>query len=566
MAQAGSRLRSSLPGFGCALLAVVAILATHPVLEAGFADDWSYARICLDFLRSGRIVYDGWCNSILIPHVMWGALAAKLFGFSFLTLRLSTLPFVAGSALLLFSLARRFGLTPRHAVLATLTVILSPVFVPLGASFMTDIPGFFWILLCFYGCARAACSGNVSRATAWLVMAALASLIGGSSRQIVWLGALVAAPSTAWLLRWRRGLPVRAAILWLISLLVVLACLNWFRQQPYSVPEAFPSGAMNLPGIVHLSRHMAAFFATALLFSLPCLVLFLPSLLEAPKVWIISLAGACSGAVWLKALAPCMQGVVTAAGVSGDLDSLVANAPVLTMPVRVAITWLLMSSLWAFVYVIWREPWKVWLGMALSKVSFVWIFGPFCLAYIALLVPRAAAQGVIGVGLFDRYSIPLLPILLILILRIYQERINSQAPLIAFGVLAIFAAYAVASTHDNFALERAREEAVTELGKHGVSRSEIQAGFESDGWAQLEMDGHINDPRIELPPGSFRRVLNTMPNGCGFWFSDRAPAIHPVYFVEPEASPCLRPTAFASVPYSGWIPPYQHEMLIETAR
>jgi hypothetical protein len=43
-----------------------------------------------DFAATGRFVYNGWPGMMLIPQIVWAAGFIKLFGFSFLVVRLST--------------------------------------------------------------------------------------------------------------------------------------------------------------------------------------------------------------------------------------------------------------------------------------------------------------------------------------------------------------------------------------------------------------------------------------------------------------------------------------------
>ena len=169
------------------------------------------------------------------------------------------------------------------------------------------------------------------------------------------------------------------------------------------------------------------------------------------------------------------MGIVTPTVVDGDLDGLGANPTVLTIPVRVILTVFLVIVFYAFLHfvVTWARSGKTPKPEAhqLDWRSLFWLLGPFTLAYLALLVPRAGSKGVIGVNIFDRYAIPLLPVVLILALRLYQDTIQPNAPAMAFLTLAAFSVFAVAFTHDYFAGERARLSAATGLMAAGVPRN-----------------------------------------------------------------------------------------------
>jgi hypothetical protein len=122
----------------------------------GLMDDWSYIKTALVFSQTRNIVYNGWATAMLGWAIPWGALFIRLFGFSFTTVRLSTLPLALGSVFLFHASLRRFAVTPRNAILGALTLGLSPLFLPLAASYMTDVAGLFCI--CYVStCVREQC-------------------------------------------------------------------------------------------------------------------------------------------------------------------------------------------------------------------------------------------------------------------------------------------------------------------------------------------------------------------------------------------------------------------------
>ena len=71
-----------------------------------------------------------------------------------------------------------------------------------------------------------------------------------------------------------------------------------------------------------------------------------------------------------------------------------------------------------------------------------WLLGPFALSYVGLLLPRAM-QGFT----FDRYLLPLLPVAIIILLRLYELRSATELPALSWAVLAAFAFYTVAAGH-----------------------------------------------------------------------------------------------------------------------
>ncbi len=209
MTGVGDARRSSRNALLCAAIFAMCWLIAQPFAKMPFIDDFSYTKTALDFARTGHFVYNGWATAMLGWQVPWGALFIKLFGFSFDVLRFSMLPIAMASVYLFHQILRRFGINPANAVLGTLTMALSPLFLLLGASYMTDVPGLFVILLCIYMCQRAVAAKSDKAAVYWLIFATAVNVAGGTVRQIAWLGALVMVPSTAWLLRHRRGMKTR---------------------------------------------------------------------------------------------------------------------------------------------------------------------------------------------------------------------------------------------------------------------------------------------------------------------------------------------------------------------
>ena len=151
-------------------LLCAAVLATLPWAEVGMNDDWSFTHTALDVARSGRLVYYYWSEPIIGFQAYWAALFIRIFGFSFTLVRLSTLPLAMGSAALLHGLARYAGLARGPAFLATLSVMLSPLVIPLSVSFMTEIPALFFLLAVVY-CGLRALDHPDRRGCAWWLFA-----------------------------------------------------------------------------------------------------------------------------------------------------------------------------------------------------------------------------------------------------------------------------------------------------------------------------------------------------------------------------------------------------------
>ena len=196
----------------------------------------------------------------------------------------------------------------------------------------------------------------------------------------------------------------------------------------------------------------------------------------------------------------------------------------------------------------------------LSRRELAILLGPFTVVYLALVLPFGA-EGT----LFNRYLLPVLAVALIIVLRLYEQKVATRLPTISLVFVFLVAAYSVAAMHDFYAVQRARLLAVSEIRAAGVPRTSFYGGFAYDGWTQAESWGYVVGPHINLPPGIQRAPSwNPSSDPCSGWFADIYPAIHPRYAVSFDKLACHGPASFAPVRYSTWLPPYTGSIYIQT--
>lgn len=568
-------ISSSRNGILCSLLVFVCVFATYPVAEMGLMDDWSYIHTALVFAQTGHVVYNGWATAMLGWTIPWGALFIRLFGFSFTTVRLSTLPLALGSAFLFHASLRRFGVNPRNAVIGTLTLGLSPLFVPLAASYMTDVAGLLCILLCLYLCQRATSAHTDLGSALWLLLAASSNVVGGTVRQIVWLGTLVMVPSTAWLLRKRRGVPLVAVFAWLASLGAIWIWSRWFHQQPYALEEKIDQGPLRILMLGHMAVELVKAFLCLSLLVLPILIAWVPgwgnlsrtARIRTTCLFIVLLCAAVAFGHWGTLdhrIMPWLGHVIGTLSIVPNTGEMLGTRPVtLNLPWRVALSLLVILSFAMFLEQIVTKPWRARPRADQPSEQLrqaVWILGPFAIGYVAFLLPRA-----IYFFIFDRYLLELLPVAITLLCLTYQRWVRERLSVWCTVMLVVSALYAVAGTHDWFALNRARVAAIAEIEKTGVPTNAIQGGYDYDGWTQIEVAGHINDPRIISPLQAYKPNLVPidLPDACRLDFAPYTPAVQPKYFVVFSLMPCLQRSAYHPVTYRSWLPPFHRTIFIQ---
>jgi hypothetical protein len=556
----------------CALLLAVCTLASYPFAEIGGNDDFAYVRSAKALAETGHIVYFGWSSAMLGWQLALGALFIKIFGASFAATRVSIFLVAIVTAFLLQRTFARLGLNDTNASFATLTLVLSPLFIPLSFSFMSDIPGLFAIVLCLYLCLRAIESPLSSHATAWLLAAMISNAILGTARQTGWLGLLVIVPSTFWLLRSRLRSTVLLTCVWFLCIEFTFACMYWFARQLYTTAEGTYGMGLDsdhLSGVVLAALRVP--LVTALLL-LPIFVAFaLAFLKRRTRAVYISVAGAILffAYLWLRPhsywvetiLAPALSGVgdyVTPQGILQLPD--IGNRPiVLNFAARTVITVVSYFAAFAFVVLLItvRRTRKTAIRQDQStRISWQQLFillGPFTLSYCSFLAIRTFAA-----IMLDRYLLPLLFVIALVALRFYQERISPRLPVASFAVLFLFAAFAIAGTHDSFALDRARIAATRQLQTAGVPRTAFYGGFAYDGWTQIDSQGYIDADSVRIPNGirHLSRVRSKF-SPCGYSFARYYPVIHPRYALSYDNFSCGTPdSTFAPVPYRLWLPPF----------
>jgi hypothetical protein len=556
----------------CAATLPLCALVIWPVVEMGVCDEWSYAKTVQILARTGHVVYNGWATAILGWQLYLGALFVKLFGFSFTVIRLSMLPVAMATAWIAHRTLVRAGINQWNATVGVLVFVLSPLFLPLSVTFMTDVPGLFSIILCLYACLRALQADTDDASLRWLCFAAVSNALTGMVRQTSWLGVLIMVPSTLWLLRHRKGLLVGGAAIYLASIVFIYSVLRWFHHQPYSVPELLIKKSiwspvhgmwvllLTLPEVACLLLPVLLFFIPAVPFRQrrAVAVLSVCSLLVVAYLFVV----AHRDQEWLMPNF-WMGSYVSYYGIMYFVPPHGTPPAVLGFGVRLVLTCLAALSAISFLTVVLLSA-RRQRNDPLKPDSVGWrqlfvLFAPFTLVYFALLLPRATFSLI-----FDRYLLAPLFLALIVMLRGYQERVKTHLPAATLAAIALYAAFGIAGTHDAFAMRRAYLAAVQELRSAGVPPTAIDGGWEYNGWNQIELSHFINDPKIPVLPGDrFMPLVGKHTFGiCRPDFLNEFAAIWPRYGLAVSPTECHGSAGFPPVQYHTWLAPHLNTLYI----
>jgi len=125
-----------------ALVAVwaAAVVLVDPRADVSILDDWCYAISVEQILNGQGFHVSPWSSTFPPVQLWWGTVFAWLGGFSFTSLRMSTLVLWLVGTLGSYGGLRELGCRASAALFGALTVALYPIAFGLAFSFMSDIP------------------------------------------------------------------------------------------------------------------------------------------------------------------------------------------------------------------------------------------------------------------------------------------------------------------------------------------------------------------------------------------------------------------------------------------
>jgi hypothetical protein len=186
-------------------------------------------------------------------------------------------------------------------------------------------------------------------------------------------------------------------------------------------------------------------------------------------------------------------------------------------------------------------------GPRVSERDVLTLLVPFVLAYLMALLPRAYNP-----GLWDRYLLPPIAMLILGILRLYQVRIRWTG--LVLGLALCGGAFSTALVHDGFAAERAKLAALQALTARGVPRTAVTGGWPYDIETELQLRPYVTADGIRLPKGVALPISTHYGiDDCRGFQCVMVPDVLPRYAVSTEARRAL--PGYAPVPYRGWVMP-----------
>jgi hypothetical protein len=457
----------------CCTVFFLCIAIAHPFANSSFVDDWSYAYVASQLAQTGHFHYSGWGSPSIVLQCVWAAIGIHIFGFSFNLLRVVSLPFSLAFVLLTYALGRKIGLSRNFALLGSLIVAVSPLFLPVACSFMTEPYACSLTLLCIYAALCGAEASDPARARTWLWIFTAAAILGGSDRQTVWVAPIVLIPYLVWKQRSDRGFRIQGVLAYAACLAALAVVMKYFS--PSYAPTALSRHQL-LTLVLKQSfgavRRIASVFLVAVWMSLPA---FLSSAtiwrrLTARQVAAILLISAAFFSLLMigtRGIAPFVGNILTENGIlSAGTDGFGLKPVLLVKPLQYGLTVMLVLVVVTWAYLVWRK--NLLMGLSNNAAA---VFLLFACAYTPLLIPGGLTSFI-----FDRYALPFIPLIVVCVLLSVQPMVKNIS-LAAYVWLFVAASYAIVTTHDYFATLRAREAAAEELEGRGVAPNQMSIGF-----------------------------------------------------------------------------------------
>ena len=430
--------------------------------------------------------------------------------------------------------------------------MLSPLVIPLSSSFMTEVPSLFFLLAVVYCGLRAVDDPGPARSWRWLGAAAVLGYLGGTIRQPIWGLPLLMFPAIAYLRRDSRKVVLASAGTWLALSAAAFATFLWFQAQPYTLDPTLRLEAKNLTE--HFFRALAIVVLSVYLYVLPASL----GLAQATAViwrrkWLLIVAPLIFIGLHFSHLdrAPWMGNLITHWGVLDATTDIIGDKPRLfsiETERLLAIVTFAGFALSAALLIgrLWSRRWKNFGNGPAFRMTALAL--PFAVSYMLLIIYRSGTEP------YDRYLVPLMPVLSIALMLQLQNAGRNRVWSFAWIALAICAVYGICTTHDALAMRRAIAKAAAAVTGTGVPRHCISGGFEFDGWTQIE-EGRFVGYQPEVPHQS--PVL--------FWFWKSTPKVQPHFILTLSRQAGFEDSAFPAVTYTGWYPPGPRRIFTQVA-
>jgi hypothetical protein len=456
------------PGAILILVYFSAAIPLHLFANVPFHDDWTYAWSVEHFLKTGNLQVLDWSIHYPFAQILWGVLFCLPFGFSLSALRVSTVVLAWLGALALYGTLRELGRARSDSFIATIVLLVHPVFFVLSFSFMTDVPFVSVSNIAFFFIAR-----GLSRKSSfelWLGCAFSACAFFIRQIAIAIPGAVLLYVIFAPALRSRRYiLPPLIVSLFICLMLILIAQTfgltsqyterKWVLDKWLHVPE------LGIPGLLRVIMHSS-------LALFPMSVPVIASFYRRPRFWgvigVLLLLTACS-VLFSPEIPKPLEGMWRLITLGRERDPRLLHG---LLDPDLLPSWLnyplFAFSLFSSAAIIMKVIEIVTTAIEESLGLFVWYaFSHFILIMALWLFDTWGS---------DRYSIVLLPPLIVILANSQLKSKSTIAGIAVLSLISILVAWNETQS------KRASADGLAWLRDKDIPFANIDAGYAFNGW------------------------------------------------------------------------------------
>lgn len=242
---------NSLENGALALLLVgwlICILIAYPRGNFPVNDDWSYSIAVERFLETGKFRPLGFVSMPLFSQVLWGSIVSLISGYSFESLRISTIVISLAGLSATFFICRMQTRSLNASLIGSSLLAFNPLYFSLSTQFMTDVPFTVLITIAAFFLAKNLKEFTFQSLTLGILFSTAATL----NRQI---GIAVPIGFAVWHLTFNRypSLKVRSIILSLLPFAIAalaLVILEWWMNANGVVPALYSKQNSSIANII----------------------------------------------------------------------------------------------------------------------------------------------------------------------------------------------------------------------------------------------------------------------------------------------------------------------------
>jgi len=155
------------------------LIFINPLNNAPTDDDFAYGWMVKNLHETGTYVLHEWSVANIFFQTYYGLIFVKIFGFSFIILRISTLLLVFFGIISFYYLCKEFNLNNRQSGILSILLVTSPLFLQFSFSYMSDVQFLCWFIISTFFYIKSFKNNNITI----LILAGFASSAAILTRQ-----------------------------------------------------------------------------------------------------------------------------------------------------------------------------------------------------------------------------------------------------------------------------------------------------------------------------------------------------------------------------------------------